>query len=165
MVISNLNTKLIEDRIGLINESVPRLKGFSKLNEEDFLEDDRPAATESYLRRSLEAIFDIGRHIIAKSARKGIVEYKEIANALGQKGIFTKNLAKRVRLMAGYRNRLVHLYHDITDRELYSILKNNLSDIENYVKQIGTFIEKYKTLSLNLITKSFGLFSSFHTLQ
>ncbi len=26
-----------------------------------------PAAAESYLRRSLEAIFDIGRHILAKS--------------------------------------------------------------------------------------------------
>jgi len=145
MVISNLNTKLIEDRIGFINESIAKLKGFSKLNEEDFLEDDRPAATESYLRRSLEAVFDIGRHIIAKSAGKGIVEYKEIANALGQKRVITKNLAERLRLMAGYRNRLVHFYHEITDKELYSILKNNLSDIENYVKEIGTFIEKYRT--------------------
>lgn len=147
MVISNLNTKLIEDRIGFINESIAKLKGLSKLNEEDFLEDDRPAAAESYLRRSLEAVFDIGRHIIAKSAGKGIVEYKEIANALGQKGVITKNLAERLRLMAGYRNRLVHFYHEITNKELYSILKNNLSDIENYVKEIGTFIEKYRTHS------------------
>ncbi|RKY44605.1 MAG: hypothetical protein DRP81_05315 [Candidatus Omnitrophota bacterium] len=44
-------------------------------HEADFLHEDTPAIAESYLRRSLEAIFDIGRHIIAKSAEKGIVEY------------------------------------------------------------------------------------------
>src|SRR4030067_1432737 len=83
MVISNLNIKLIEDRIGLINRSITRLKKLSSLREETFLDGDTPAIAESYLRRSLEAIFDVGRHIIARTAGKGIVEYKEVANALG----------------------------------------------------------------------------------
>lgn len=77
MVISNLNIKLVEDRLGFISKSVARLKRLSYLDEEDFLGDDNPAIAESYLRRSLEAIFDVGRHIIAKTAGKGIVEYKE----------------------------------------------------------------------------------------
>ena len=75
MVISNLNMKLIEDRLGFIVKSIAKLKRLSRLNEADFLREDTPAIAESYLRRSLEAIFDIGRHIIAKSAEKGIVEY------------------------------------------------------------------------------------------
>ncbi len=144
MVISNLNMKLIQDRLGFINESVAKLRKLSYLEEKDFMKDDRPAVAESYLRRSLEAIFDIGRHLLAKTAGKGIVEYKEIASALGQRGFITKEQAERLRLMAGYRNRLVHFYHDVTDNKLYLILKNNLSDMENFVIEIKTFIEKYR---------------------
>ena len=144
MVISNLNIKLIEDRLGFINKSIVRLKKLSSLDEETFLEGDTPAIAESYLRRSLEALFDIGRHITAKAAGKGIVEYKEIANTLGNMGVVTKGLAEKLKLMAGYRNRLIHFYHEITDRELFLIVKNNLSDMENFVKEIKTFIEKYR---------------------
>ena len=144
MVISNLNIKLIEDRIGLINRSITRLKKLSSLREETFLDGDTPAIAESYLRRSLEAIFDVGRHIIARTAGKGIVEYKEVANALGTAGVVTKDLSERLRLMAGYRNRLIHFYHEITDRDLFLIVKNNLSDMENFVKEIKLFIEKYR---------------------
>lgn len=144
MVISKLNTKLITDRLGFINEAIAKLRRLSSLSEEEFMKNDRPAIAESYTRRLLEATFDIGRHIIAKSAGKGIVEYKEIACALGDKGIITKELSERLKLMAGYRNRLVHFYHEITDIELYLILKNNLIDIERFVKEIKEFIESYK---------------------
>jgi uncharacterized protein YutE (UPF0331/DUF86 family) len=144
MVISNLNTKLIEDRLGFINKAIVRLKKLSCLHDEDFLHGDGPAIAESYLRRSLEAIFDIGRHITAKAAGKGFVEYKEIADALGNLRVITKNHAERLRLMAGYRNRLVHFYHEVTDKELFTILKNNLSDIEDFVKEIKNFLEKYR---------------------
>ena len=144
MVISNLNIKLIEDRLGFINKAVARLKRLSYIDERDFLDDDNPAIAESYLRRSLEAIFDIGRHIIAKTAGKGIVEYKEIASALGDRGVITKQLAERLRLMAGYRNRLVHFYHEVNDKELYLITTGNLVDIEDFVKEMKTFIESYR---------------------
>jgi uncharacterized protein YutE (UPF0331/DUF86 family) len=144
MVISNLNIKLIEDRLGLINRAVSRLQKLSSLREDNFLDGDTPAIAESHIRRSLEAIFDIGRHIIARTAGKGIVEYKEVANALGTAGFVTKDLSERLKLMAGYRNRLIHFYHEITDKELFLIVKNNLSDMENFVREIKTFIEKYR---------------------
>lgn len=144
MVISNLNIKLIEDRIGFINKAFIKLKRLSNLEEEEFLEGDNPAIAESYLRRSLEAVFDIGRHICAKIAGKGIVEYKEISNALKNNGVITKGLAERLKLMDGYRNRLVHFYHEVTDKELFLIIKDNLSDIEDFVKEIKKFIEKFR---------------------
>ena len=58
MVISNLNTKLIEDRLGFINQAIVKLKKLSYLDEKAFLDGDNPAIAESYLRRALEAIFD-----------------------------------------------------------------------------------------------------------
>ena len=144
MVISNLNIKLIEDRLGFIIKSIAKLRKLSALDEKGFLSNDYPAIAESYLRRSLEAIFDIGRHIIAKTAGKGIVEYKEIANALSENGVITAVLSDRLRLMAGYRNRLVHFYHEVEDKELYLLIKNDLIDIETFVKEIKTFLETYR---------------------
>ena len=144
MVISNLNIKLIEDRLGFIIKSIARLKRLSRLDQKDFLKEDNPAVAESYLRRSLEAIFDISRHIIAKTAGKGIVEYKEIARALGQEGVVTGDQSEKLILMAGYRNRLEHFYHEISDGELYATMNNNLSDVEAFVKEIKRFIENYK---------------------
>ncbi len=144
MVISNLNIKLIEDRLGFINKAIAKLRKLSTFEENFFLEGDFPAVAESYLRRSLEAIFDIGRHIIAKTAGKGIVEYKEISKVLGQNKIITNRLAERLTLMAGYRNRLVHFYNEVSDKELYLILVNNLVDMEHFIKEIKVFLEKYK---------------------
>ena len=76
MVISNLNIKLIEDRLGFVVKSMVKLRRFSELEESDFMSGDTPAAAESYLRRSLEAIFDIGRHIIAKGPERRLLNIK-----------------------------------------------------------------------------------------
>lgn len=46
--------------------------------------------------------------------------------------------------MTGYRNRLVHIYHEVSERELFLIAKNNLSDMEGFVKEIKVFIETYR---------------------
>src|SRR3990172_11492250 len=80
MVISSLNTKLLEDRLGYIAKSVGKLKAIASLPEERFLNGDNPAAAESYLRRCLEAMFDIGRHIIAKTPGEAEGEEKEVVN-------------------------------------------------------------------------------------
>jgi hypothetical protein len=56
MVISNLNTKLVEDRLGLIIKAAAKLKKLSLLDDEAFLEDDAPAIAESYLRILSKAI-------------------------------------------------------------------------------------------------------------
>lgn len=145
MVISNLNIKLIEDRLGFIVKALAKLRELSILKKEDFLKNDNPAIAESYLRRALEAVFDIGRHILAKMAGKGVVEYKEIARKLGEGGILSKSCSEKLVLMAGYRNRLVHFYHEVSDEELFKILQENLGDIEQFIKEIKKFILAYKS--------------------
>lgn len=149
MVISNLNTKLIQDRLGLIVGFIERLRHLSRLDQDEFLKGDTPAIAESYLRRALEAIFDVGRHIIAKHAGKAAVEYKEIARLLGRNEVISEGLSQRLALMAGYRNRMVHLYHAVKEEELYTIMTENLLDIEGFVKEISAFMEAYNAFKPN----------------
>ncbi len=144
MVISSLNIKLIEDRLGIINRSLSSLRRLSRVPRDKFLSSEAPSIAESYLRRAFEAIFDTGRHIIAKTASKAVVEYKEIASTMADMGIIDKDFSQRLRLMAGYKNRLVHFYHEVTDEEIYRIVTENLEDIERFVKAIKRFIEKYR---------------------
>lgn len=145
MVISRLQTDKIERNLSLIQEFLIELKRLALITEEEFLSDRRnPAAAESYLRRSLEAVFDIGRHILAKSYGLKELQYKSIAIELGEKGIVNKEYSKTLIKMAGYRNRMVHLYHEISSKEIYEILKSHLSDIEKFIVEIVGFIERYK---------------------
>jgi len=145
MVISKLNLNRIEENLNLIGGFLEKLKKLSKLPMDEFLADERnPAAAESFLRRCIETIFDIGRHILAKSFAFKPLEYKEIARELGEKGIVSEEYSKVLVKMAGYRNRMAHFYKEITYEELYNILQNDLKDIEQFLVEIDVFLKKYK---------------------
>jgi len=145
MVISKLNLNKIQGNLNLIGEFLEKLRKLSKLSQEDFLSDERnPAATESFLRRCIEAIFDVGRHILSKSFAFKSLEYKEVARELGEKGIVSREYSEILIKISGYRNRLVHFYKKIIDKELYDILQNDLADIEKFLKEIEIFLKKYR---------------------
>jgi len=94
------------------------------------------AAAESYLRRSLEALFDIGRHILAKKYGIPVVEYKEIAKRLFEKSVLSADEAEWMRKMAGYRNRMVHFYHEVSAEELHEICLNRLGEIRTLLRRM-----------------------------
>jgi uncharacterized protein with HEPN domain len=46
--------------------------------------------------------------------------------------------------LAGYRNRLVHMYNIISDEELYQVIQSNTKDIENFVSKIKKYLDTLK---------------------
>ena len=115
MVISNLNTARILELIRFIESCVEELKPFSRMTEKEFLSDRKnPPFVESYLRKALEAVFDIGRHILAKSYGFKEIEYKTIAKELGKRKVISEELSEVLIKMAGYRNRMVHFYREVS---------------------------------------------------
>lgn len=140
----NLNRILIQGRLLMLNEYVLQLNQLAHTEEHQFCQDKiRSAAAESYLRRALEVVFDIGRHILAKSSFADLaMEYKSIARGLAQQGIVPEELGEKLVQMAGYRNRLVHLYHQITDKELLNIISENLDDFRLFSDSIKQFLRK-----------------------
>ncbi|GAB6183209.1 type VII toxin-antitoxin system HepT family RNase toxin [Thermodesulfovibrio hydrogeniphilus] len=143
MVIARLNLNKIQKILSLIQEYLVEIESLAQLSLEEFLADKKTqAAAESFLRRALEAIFDISRHILSKTYNFKELEYKRIANELGKKGIVDKDYAEILIKMAGYRNRMVHFYHEIPPEELYAIIKNHRSDIERFINEIQKFLSK-----------------------
>ena len=100
------------------------------------------AAAESYLRRSLEALFDIGRHILARRFGAPVTEYKEIAQSLLERKILQRKEAEILRQMAGYRNRMVHFYHEISPEELQEICAHHLDDINTLLNKLLDWVRK-----------------------
>jgi uncharacterized protein YutE (UPF0331/DUF86 family) len=145
MVISNLNISRLLELLRYLEECLKELRPFSKMSKEEFLSDRKnPPFVESYLRRSLEVVFDIGRHILSKIYGFKEIEYKAIAKGLGEKEVISQRLSKELYKMAGYRNRLVHFYRDVTSEELYEIITSHLGDFERFSQEIVSFIKAYE---------------------
>jgi uncharacterized protein YutE (UPF0331/DUF86 family) len=132
MMPSLISKRIVVDRLALIDQMLVEIRALPLADRVTFFSDRRNIWTaESCLRRSLEALLDIGRHILAKGFAVGTSEYKEIATRLEQHNVLSAEDANLLRRMAGYRNRLVHFYHEISPEELYRICIDNLRDIES----------------------------------
>ncbi|MBC7320483.1 DUF86 domain-containing protein [bacterium] len=140
-----INKQFINERLLLIDSFLKELRELASLDEDTFVSQKRnSAACESFLRRTLEAIFDIGRHILAKTGYIDMsTEYKSIAIGLVEIGVVDRKLEEKLIQMAGYRNRLVHMYNLISDSELYHIIQSDLKDIEEFISAVKSFIQKY----------------------
>ena len=147
MVISNLNTSRVLELLRYLESCLQELKAFSAMTKEEFLSDKKnPPFVESYLRRSLEVVFDISRHILSKTYGFKEIEYKAIAREMGKRGVISEKLAVGLYKMAGYRNRLVHFYKEVTSEELFEIITNDLGDFDQFSKEIVSFIKAFEKM-------------------
>lgn len=149
-----LNRKSLINRLAETESNLALLREFQKMTFEEFTAGHNSAAAELYLERSLEAVFDIGNHILSRLPLRPAErpeEYKGIAKALGKHKIIPEDFANGVLVnMAGYRNRLVHFYLEITKEELYNIIQNNLSDLETFCSYIKKVVKNPKDYSLGI---------------
>ncbi len=131
MMPSLISKRIVVDRLALSDEMLMEIRALPLADQAAFFADRRNIWTaDSCLRRSLEALLDIGRHILAKGFGVGVSQYKEIATRLEDRNVLSTQDASLLRVMAGYRNRLVHFYHEVSPEELYNICANQLGDIE-----------------------------------
>ncbi|MDR4499673.1 MAG: DUF86 domain-containing protein [Candidatus Scalindua sp.] len=85
-----VNKSMITSRLAFIEDALKEMRDLGSTQKEEFLKDKtKVAAVESYLRRSLEALFDVGRHILVHEGwHEYSMEYKSIASGMVDKGIF-----------------------------------------------------------------------------
>jgi uncharacterized protein YutE (UPF0331/DUF86 family) len=127
-----INIQKIRNILADIESSIDELKILTSCSPEEFIKDKRNyALTEHYLRRALEGILTIGSHLLARLPVK-TRDYQEIISSLGQEGILPTEFAERNKKLASYRNRLVHLYWEISPEELYKVVKQHLNDLSQF---------------------------------
>jgi uncharacterized protein YutE (UPF0331/DUF86 family) len=146
----DIDLKVIAQRAFWISQMIDSIKDLHLEEKASFLTDrHKIAAAESYLRRALEALFDIGRHILAKRFAYPAAEYKEIAKGLSDKGVLAEKETDLMRKMAGYRNRMVHFYHEITPEELHEICLYHLDEIKFLSDRLVQWTKEHRNSATN----------------
>ncbi len=132
MTQGRIDPKIVTDRLALIRECLADLRALPATSLAEFIGDRRNAhAADSLLRRSIEALFDTARHILAKQYSVGALEYREVARKAVEHGIVEDPvLGARFLQIAGFRNRLTHHYDNVTPAELFELLERDLGDLE-----------------------------------
>lgn len=140
MTQGRIDPKIVSDRLALIRECLTDLRALPATSLTEFAADRRNAhAADSLLRRSIEALFDTARHMLAKHFAIGALEYREVARKAAETGLVADSaLAQRFLQIAGFRNRLTHHYDNVTPAELLEILHCDLGDIEALANALGT---------------------------
>lgn len=104
------------------------------------------ASAESYLRRALEALLDLGRHILAKGVGEGPAEYKAVALALARARVLDDAQGALLVRLAGYRNRLVHFYDEVSDEELLEICTERAGDVGDLLEALLGWVRRHPEL-------------------
>lgn len=145
-----IDSKVVVQRAFWVSQMMESLSDLHLEEKTAFLADrHKIAAAESYLRRALEALFDIGRHILAKRFAYPATEYKEIAKGLSDKRVLVEEEAELMRKMAGYRNRMVHFYHEITPEELHEICLYHVNEIKFLADKLVQWAKEHQDRATN----------------
>lgn len=143
MTRGSISKRVVADRVKWVETMLGQIRDLPVQDKHMFFSDPRnPLACESCLRRALEALLDLGRHILAKDFGIGVEEYKEIGPVLARQGVMTEEDARLFRILAGYRNRMVHFYHEVSNEEILDICSNQLSDLEIVLEAIRGWLKK-----------------------
>lgn len=127
-----LDIDKVRDLEADIQESLRELRKLSALTDAEFGKDTLYyAAAEHHFRRALEGVLTIGTHILSRLPAK-TKDYQDIIEKLGEYGIVPRDFAERNKKLAGYRNRMVHLYWEVTPQELHDIIREHLDDLDTF---------------------------------
>lgn len=137
-----LDKDTILKRINGIQAEISELEKLAKTPFDEFKEGISFKLAQFHLHRALEGVFHISAHILSRIPGAQASEYKEIARKLGEYRIVDKNFADTaLQNMAGYRNRIVHFYADITAEEIYKIINENLENFDAFLRGVKNVLE------------------------
>jgi len=137
-----LNREVLQTRISYIEDSLRSLERFKGMPYEEFHSNSDNFRISFYdLHRALEAVMDIGSHILSRIPGARPSSYKDIPRLLEKHKIIPADFAgDSLTKMAGYRNRMVHFYGEITEREIFDIIQEELADFLTFITYISAIL-------------------------
>lgn len=147
MTPARISAIVVADRTAWVEAMVAGIRALPLESFEAFSADPRTAAAaESYVRRALEGLLDLGRHVLAKGLGQPAAEYRDIARYLAERGVIGGADREQWLKMAGYRNRMVHFYAEVSRAELYEVCTQGLDDVERALAAIREWLGAHPEL-------------------
>lgn len=124
-----MDTEKITNKLMQIDEFLELLSQIGRTKEDQFVNDKiLIGSAKYYLQVSIEACLDVANHIIASERLRAPKDYADTFSVLNETGFISTELCRKLRQMAKFRNRLIHLYSEIDNNYIYGFIRNDLND-------------------------------------
>lgn len=132
----------ISQKFVQLDEYIETLKQISANPLERFLNDKiLIGGAKYYLQVSIECCLDVANHLISSEKYRAPRDYSDSFKVLEEENVIPSELCTKLRQMAKFRNRLVHLYGEIDDQFVHAFMKNDLNDLLEFRQVIIARIE------------------------
>ncbi|MEW6621334.1 MAG: DUF86 domain-containing protein [bacterium] len=136
-----IDKEKIKQRVSEIREALKEIQRLTSVDEKEFWsKKENMAAVKYYLLQAIEAVGGICVHIAAKRFNKGISAFGECFEILGKEGVLNEDLVLRLRKMVKFRNKLIHRYLEIEDRNILGYTKYDLKDFDEFITSVGNLL-------------------------
>ena len=128
-------------RLGHLGAVLAQLERLRALDERQRADPLYELAAERAIHVAIEAILDVGHHVLAGRGLPVPATYRDVVPALAASGVISAELGVRLDGMAGMRNILVHDYVDVDARYVWSVVDDRLDDLRQAHAQLSALPE------------------------
>ena len=133
-----------ETMVKLVSElrkNVARLQDLAKLSEADFLKDpDKIGSAKYHFIVAIESCIDMCNHVISRNGFRAPEDYGDTFRVMNEEGALKQDFADELVNMAKFRNRLVHIYLEVENKQVYEILLDRLDDFKKFIDSLSKFL-------------------------
>jgi uncharacterized protein YutE (UPF0331/DUF86 family) len=133
---------IIVNKIQVIERCLKRIDEEYEQNPKNLLNYTKQDSIILNLQRAIEAAIDIAMHLCAVFKFGVPQSSREAFDLLEEKKVVSKELAKRLKAMVGFRNIAVHDYQAINLEILKNIIEKDLSDFLEFKDVVLNFLQK-----------------------
>lgn len=113
------------------------LRDAQDIDWQTFVQDNRSRRfVERVLQILVEAMIDLGQHIIADEGFREPATYRDVFKVLTENGVLRPESLSVFEKIASFRNVLVHHYEKIDDSIVYGVFKKHVQDAEDFLGQV-----------------------------
>ena len=136
----------VKEHLKRLNKYYLLLTDIRKKQFKDFEKDEiLQGSAERFLQLAIESCLNIGNRLISLEQFNKPTDtpetYADIFVQLRNLGAIDGSFCDRLVKMAKFRNRLVHLYWEISKEKLYEIIRDDLEDFKFFEKSIVNFLK------------------------
>ena len=136
------NPDKIAKLVSEMRKAVTRLQYHKTLARETFLSDpDKVSSAKYNFVVAIESAIDICNHVISQNSYRVPDDYADTFQVLGENGAFDKDFIHDLKEMARFRNRLIHVYMELDDEQVFNILLSRLDDFKTFLDGIAVFLK------------------------
>jgi uncharacterized protein YutE (UPF0331/DUF86 family) len=142
------DSQIVAKRLAHLEEVTAKLEKEKPLTIEDLSSSDMLSDATLYrIQTGIEAIVDIGGHILAEIYKKHPDTYKDTLKELSKEGIVSKDLIEENMTMVDFRNILVHHYVDLDPEKALVNIHKAPGAFRQFAEEITVFLEKQNSSS------------------